>query len=299
MDNQPPSDEIVLRTSRSSECFEARLVLMAAGIAAEAVSREGTWLLVVARENQDVAIAELDAYQNENSDLAPRRRTAAPVFEGATPAVFLYAVVLMFVAVLAAKSAFGFEWFQAGRMHSGSVVAGEWWRMITALTLHLDAAHLMGNLLFGSVFGLLAGRSLGGGVAWLGIVIAGAMGNGMNAWAQAAAHTSIGASTAVFAALGMIVSHGLRRWASAQDKPFKRWSPLIGGVLLLAFTGVGGERTDVLAHVTGFVAGLLIGWAGSRLPDRWLASRWVQSVAGVSAITLIAVAWIVGLGAAG
>lgn len=299
MENQLPDEEVVLSTNRSSECFEARLVLMAAGIAADAVSRDGAWLLVVAHEDQDVAIAELDAYQNENRDSAPRRRTADPVFEAAALAVFLYASVLMIVAVLAAKSTFGFEWFQAGRMHAGSVVAGDWWRMLTALTLHLDAAHLMGNLLFGTVFGLLAGRSLGGGVAWLGIVIAGGMGNGMNAWAQPAAHTSIGASTAVFAALGMIVSHGLRRWTASQEKPFKRWSPLIGGVLLLAFTGVGGERTDVLAHVTGFVAGLLIGWAGSRLPDRWLASRWVQSAAGVAAITLIAVAWIVGLGAAG
>ncbi|WP_345685389.1 rhomboid family intramembrane serine protease [Novipirellula caenicola] len=268
---------------------------MAAGFAAEAVSRDGAWLLVVAPQNRDAAIAELEAYRAENNDRTARVTTSDPVYEGATVAVFVYSCVLMLVAVLAAKSTFGLEWFQAGRMHAGSVVGGQWWRMLTALTLHLDAAHLMGNLLFGTVFGLLAGRSLGGGVAWLGIVIAGGMGNGMNAWAQPAAHTSIGASTAVFAALGMIVSHGLRRWAASQEKPFKRWSPLIGGILLFAFTGVGGERTDVLAHVTGFFAGMLIGWIGSRVPNRWLANRFVQYSAGVIAIALLVVAWATGL----
>ncbi|WP_040766068.1 rhomboid family intramembrane serine protease [Novipirellula maiorica] len=297
MNNQPPGEAIVLKTTRSNECFEARLVLMAAGVAAEAVSRDGTWLIIVDPQNRDAAISELEAYRDENNDRTTRLRTADPVFEGSAVAVFLYCCVLMLVAVLAAKSTFGMEWFEAGRMHAGSVVAGQWWRMFTALTLHLDAAHLMGNLLFGAVFGLLAGRSLGGGVAWLGIVIAGGMGNGMNAWAQPAAHTSIGASTAVFAALGIIVSHGLRRWAASQEKPFKRWSPLIGGVLLLAFTGVGGERTDVLAHVTGFVAGLMIGWAGSRLPNRWLAARFAQNAAGAAAIALIVLSWTVALAA--
>jgi membrane associated rhomboid family serine protease len=87
--------------------------------------------------------------------------------------------------------------------------------------------------------------------------------------------------------------------ASIQDKPVRRWSPLIGGVLLLAFTGVGGERTDVAAHLTGFLAGMLIGWVGCRLPDHWLASRRVQKSAGIATIAMIAAAWIVGLAIAG
>jgi membrane associated rhomboid family serine protease len=166
---------------------------------------------------------------------------------------------------------------------------------VTALTLHLDAGHITANLVFGAVFGFLAGQALGGGVAWLAIVVAGGLGNFINAFVQAPTHSSIGASTAVFAALGVIVSHALHHWRAVREKPLRRWSPLIGGVLLLAYTGSGGERTDIVAHLTGFMAGLVIGWAGSRLPRRWLANIIVQKWAGVATIALIVAAWTAGL----
>lgn len=121
-----------------------------------------------------------------------------------------------------------------------------------------------------------------------------ALGNYINAWVQPATHSSIGASTAVFAALGVLVSHSLHHWGDDdRHKRLKRWSPLIGGVVLLGLTGVGGERTDVAAHVTGFVAGMLMGWVGCRLPDRWLASTVVQQLAGVTAVVIVTTAWVV------
>jgi rhomboid protease GluP len=123
-------------------------------------------------------------------------------------------------------------------MEAGRVTSGEWWRTVTALTLHVDLAHLGANLVFGALFGLLAGQALGGGVAWLLIVMAGALGNFANAWLQLPEHISIGASTAVFSALGLIVVHAVRPDAASRE-PVRRWSPVVGGVLLLAFLGVG------------------------------------------------------------
>ena len=76
------------------------------------------------------------------------------------------------------------------------------------------------------------------------------------------------------------------------EKAMKRWSPLIGGVVLLAFTGLGGENTDVGAHVAGFLCGLIIGWFASRVPNRYLASGRVQAVAGAIAIGIVVFAWI-------
>ena len=35
--------------------------------------------------------------------------------------------------------------------------------------------------------------------------------------------------------------------------------PLISASVLLAWTGTGGPRTDVIAHLTGFTSGMLIG----------------------------------------
>src|SRR4029434_3541962 len=103
------------------------------------------------------------------------------------------------------------DWFGAGRLQAGGVVGGEWWRAVTALTVHVEIDHLLGNLAFGAFFGYFAGRYLGVGVGWLAIVVAAALANGFDALLQPSAHRSIGASTAVFAALGMLTAYTWRR----------------------------------------------------------------------------------------
>ena len=291
----PPGCEVVFRGRERHECLELRLVLEAVGISVEAVHEAGCWLLIVERDDLAVASAELDAYRRENSERSSSSSTAVPVYDGAAAAVLTYVAVVIVVAIFSAHWAWGQDWLSAGRMQAGRVMAGEWWRTVTALTLHLDAGHIISNVVFGGVFGFLAGRILGGGVAWLAIVLAGALGNLVNAMVQAPTHSSIGASTAVFAALGLTVSHALRPRTAVPEKRLKRWSPLIGGTVLLALTGIGGENTDVVAHLTGFLAGLLIGWLGCRLPHRWLASHRTQQWAGFTAITIVVSAWIVGL----
>lgn len=291
----PPGYETVFKSREQSECLESRLVLDAAGISTEVGYQDGWWLLAVSRSDLAVSTAELDAYRRENPTPSPRSSMAVPVYGGAAVGVFLYAATIVLVAIFTGQGAFGLEWLSAGQMQAGRAVAGEWWRIVTALTLHLDVGHITANLAFGTVFGFLAGRVLGGGVAWLAIVTAGAMGNFMNAMLQAPTHSSIGASTAVFAALGLIVSHALRPRTAVPEKSLRRWSPLIGGILLFAFTGIGGERTDVMAHVTGFSAGLMIGWVGCRLPHHWLASCKIQGSTGAAAILIVASAWAVGL----
>ena len=135
---------------------------------------------------------------------------------------------------------------------------------------HGDAGHLTANLVFGTVFGLLAAQALGSGLACLAILLAGGLGNGMNALVQGPGHASLGASTAVFAALGILVAHALRYRGALPGGVLRRYSPLVGGVLLLAYTGTGGERTDVVAHLTGFLAGLGTGWFARHIPERWL-----------------------------
>lgn len=295
MVESPPGYESIHTSKHRSECLELRLVLDAMGIFAETVHGDDGWTLVVKQDDRAAAAAEIEAYRRENAAGATSPRIAEPVLGGAVVAVALYTGIISLLSILTVRQGFGLDWLSAGRMQAGKVMAGEVWRTATALTLHLDAEHLFANLLFGSVFGFLAGRLLGGGVAWLAILIAGALGNFMNATVQPPNHSSIGASTAVFAALGMIVSHALRPRGEVATTPLRRWSPLIGGVLLLAFMGVGGERTDVLAHVTGFMAGLLVGWAGCRLPHRWLASGWTQWAAGIGALAIVIAAWTAAL----
>ncbi|QDS94362.1 Rhomboid family protein [Roseimaritima multifibrata] len=291
MANLPLEDEVVFRAPSRETCFESRLVLEAVGIPSDMRPQAGSWVLVVPSQYVPAAFAELHAYQQDHPAETTRPASKVQTYSGAIAGIVLYAATILSVALLANLSAYGWDWNSIGVMRAGEVTSGEWWRTITALTLHADSRHLASNLLFGGLFGLMAGRIFGGGVAWLCITLGGALGNAMNAFAQSADHASIGASTAVFAALGMMVAHALRPRSFERGNRMKRWSPLIAGVLLLSFIGVGDERTDVLAHVTGFIAGLGIGWGASRLPARWLSNEFVQTGCGVAAIGLVIVAW--------
>jgi rhomboid protease GluP len=283
--NRPSA--VVFRSLHQRYCGEQGVVLESAGIASEVIRRDGAWELIVDEQDQDAALRELEAYRQEKTSEPKTDTVPIPMHGGAMVGIVFYAVITISVFVLDDISAYGLNWSESGHMRAGDVMTGQVWRTITAMTLHADLVHLLSNLLFGSLFGFLVGRILGGGVAWLAIIAAGAVGNALNAFFRDPDHTSIGASTAVFASLGMLVAHALKPRSQVHQPLLKRWSPLIGGVLLLAFIGVGGERTDVGAHVTGWLAGLAIGFAACRLPDRHLLSTWIQTFASILAMLII------------
>jgi rhomboid protease GluP len=291
MDEQPLTDGIAAQTRDRARCMELRLVLDAAGIPSETAFEAGWWLLLVRGDDLPLARAELYAYRTENSSAAPLPAPAVPRFGGGLAGVAAYALLLIAVAVLAGRYAFGADWFGAGRLQAGRFLAGDWWRPVTALTLHGDAGHLSANLVFGAVFGALAALAVGGGVAWLTILLGGALGNALNALVQAPSHAAVGASTAVFAALGLLVMHAVRYRHALPVTPLRRWSPLVGGILLLAYTGTGGERTDVVAHLTGFIAGLALAVPVTLAPASWLRRSAVQAAAAGLASGLVVVSW--------
>jgi rhomboid protease GluP len=126
--------------------------------------------------------------------------------------------------------------------------------------------------------------------------VAASAANLLNAYIQPGMHVSVGASTAVFATLGLLAGFEWRRRASAPERRAWRWAPVLAGIFLLGFLGTGGENTDVLAHLTGFAAGAAAGVAHAtwRLPRRPVA----QWVAGVASVALVAAAWVTALAGA-
>ncbi|MBU2627915.1 MAG: rhomboid family intramembrane serine protease, partial [Proteobacteria bacterium] len=88
------------------------------------------------------------------------------------------------------------------------------------------------------------------------LLLAGTLGNLMNACLYKTAHLSIGASTAIMGAAGLLVAYQITR----NDKPFRlnTLMPLFAGAVLVAMLSQG-DRTDVWAHVFGFLSGLFTG----------------------------------------
>ncbi|MFO7912138.1 MAG: rhomboid family intramembrane serine protease [Desulfotignum sp.] len=133
---------------------------------------------------------------------------------------------------------------------------GETFRAVTALFLHSDTAHLLGNLAGILLFAGPLIRLSGYGTGPFFLLFAGACGNLINAGFHGNALLSIGASTAVMAAAG-----GLSAFQMMQKGPLRkrdRIMPLIAGATLMAFLSHG-ENTDVWAHVFGFLCGLSAG----------------------------------------
>ena len=145
----------------------------------------------------------------------------------------------------------------------GLIARGEWWRPFTGLFLHADVPHLVGNGVIGTIFGTLVARSVGALKGWALILACGTLGNALTSrLTYPESFVSLGASTAVFAALGIL--SGLGVLETLRTRTRLQWAklaaPVLGGVILLGLLGGGHDpRTDVLGHVFGFGSGLLAG----------------------------------------
>ena len=121
---------------------------------------------------------------------------------------------------------------------------------------------MAGALFLSAVF-----RAFGFGVGGALALAAGALGNLANAFVQAPSHATIGASTAVFGALGLLVGRALAlRRTPLRGRP--AWLPIGAALALLAMLGTEGQRVDLWAHGLGLAAGVVLGALASRLPAR-------------------------------
>lgn len=173
-----------------------------------------------------------------------------------------------FPATAAAWAAdFGLDVYRTRSLH-------EWWRTVTALTMHADDAHLFSNIGFGLLFLIPLCRRAGLGLGLALTVAAGITGNACNALFKAPNVLSIGFSTALFGAVGALcaltatdIAGHQRRFAHMRSAaaglalPLARrlLLPLAAGMALLGILGGGGEaKTDYAAHIWGFCCGLAV-----------------------------------------
>lgn len=216
-------------------------------------------------------------------------------------------------------------WHSVGVADASGILSGQLWRAATALTLHADPAHVASNAVIGGAFLILLARRAGSGAAWLLAILAGIFGNLINAAVHAAmggpGHLSVGFSTAVFGAAGVLAGlkaasgegdfragmlasgsngktgHNGQAGLAGRAMQGRGWLlPVAAGLALVASLGTAGEDTDIGAHFFGLLAGLglggLTGWlALSRgRPDEWAGGRF-NTACGAAAGLLLATAW--------
>ncbi len=219
------------------------------------------WLLLVPEHQWESACREVRLYEEANRNWPPPQPVARQLVENTLPTVS----VLLLLATFYNLTLLGFsmpergilDLYELGTAHAASIKNGQWWRLVTALTLHAGPVHLLSNLTIGGTFIILLCRELGSGLAWSLLLASGTIGNLINAWVQSPAHRSVGASTAVFGAVGILAAISTMR---GRQNLRRRWFiPVAAGLALLAVLGTEGKNTDLGAHLFGFSFGTIFG----------------------------------------
>ena len=251
-----------------SQAFERALVVLAMGLACQ-IDKEptGDGYVLLAEPADLVRIrSELAMYEQEQQQVLPPRVVPAAVeYDAGGLPTALWVLCLCAVFWLQGDNpAMVARGLSSTR---GLFEDGEWWRPFTALFLHADRLHLLSNVASGVLFGSWVCRSLGPWLGWALILAAGTLGNALNAASRLdTTFASLGASTAVFGALGILTGVAIHQISHDRPGPksFRYLMPLGGGLVLLSWLGVGSDpRTDVTGHVCGFAVGILLGVAAS------------------------------------
>jgi rhomboid protease GluP len=217
----------------------------------------GRFDIMVPKEKMEAAFKNIDQYFQENKSF--RLFAKIQDFEISSfnaPAAFAIMALLLSIHLFCLEFNIHREMilkFGASALFIGQ---GETFRAITALFLHSDGQHLLGNMVGILIFGAPLISLSGYGTAPFLLLCAGTWGNLVNAYFHQNAHLSIGASTAIMGAAGALAAYQM----TGKGKPlrFNRLIPLFAGATLVGMFSHG-ENTDVSAHFFGFVSGLFIG----------------------------------------
>jgi len=269
---------------------EWAVVLAAGSIPHRLRLRLDGWALIVAAHDVELAREALDAYDRENvPDTADAGAdVVTPVRGAASVGVAVCLLLIGFFAVTGTHASRS-VWFERGDASAERIVAGEWWRTVTALTLHADAPHVVGNAAASVVLVGAVSHELGPGVGlWL-LLLAGAGGNALTAVVYGTHHNSVGASTAMFGAIGILAA---TRVMSGGRRPAARklWMVVAASLALLALLGIS-PNADLLAHLFGLLLGGAIGLVTALALPRPLrpSAQWTLAVA---VLALVVGAWL-------
>jgi len=284
-DIHPPSPE---------KAREWMTVLSAAGMEYRVSRFVNEWTLHIASDERVIATEEIAAYEAANLDWPPailHDEEFPEEHESWAPG--LAAIIPLAWYLWLGPYDGSNPVLAAGANLSERFMAGEWWRVITALTLHSGIVHLSGNLLCLVLAGTVVCRAFGGGIGLLAILASGILGNVATAWLFPSFVPSVGASTACFGAIGCLCSHRAvlhwRRYGRFFSIWNRTWVPIAAGLALLGILG-SGPNSDLAAHVLGFASGLLITIPLARI-DTHRVPEWSQMGMQMIALLVILVAW--------
>jgi len=244
---------------------------------------ETSWALVVDGEHHERALEAIRLYRLENRRWKWQQQLPWSDFTFHWGAIF-WCLFLVFAFQISTVTSADLR--QGWVFSSKAVQAGEWWRVFTAILLHADLPHLVFNAITGFVLFGLAMARFGTGCALFASYLAGAAGYASGLLLYKNHYSAVGASGMVMGALGLIAVQVFPRWRM-NGAALKHWfRSLLAGILLFIFLGTS-PKTDVVAHLGGFVAGIVLGALLHLLPSRIVQSQSIARGSWVAFVFLL------------
>ncbi len=193
--------------------------------------------------------------ENERSN-----RTLKSMFGVITPILVLLNVVVYIACVYSSGGVGGIplEYRLAVNVQAISE-GGEFYRFFTAMFTHFGLAHLFGNMVILIALGARV-ENLLGKFEYLAAYIVTGLTSSVVSYFECLAHGTYdyaaGASGAIFGLLGILVAIAIKNKGRVKDLS------LMNMIILLVLTIVNGqlsEGIDNVAHIAGFVAGIVVG----------------------------------------
>ena len=233
------------------------LVLDAYGLPYSTIRSGIGWKILVDETNHDRALGLIEQYLEENQHNSLPDAQEAETYQRTYSGIWV-SLILMAFSIAVNMSGNVDKIVREYGASAYYILNGEIYRTVTALMLHSSYPHLAGNMVGIAVFGTAVCTITGAGVGWLMILLTGILGNLANAALFRYGHISIGASTSVFGAVGILAAYQLSRKIRIVGQRMKAWLPLAGGLALLGLLG-SSKQSDLTAHLFGFIAGILLG----------------------------------------
>ena len=264
------------------------LILSSSGIAHHTNRVHGRWELWVETSKFEYASDTIEKYLLENREKHSAAKNDEPVYHKNLSGIWAGIILLIFHIAITkgCDSRMVIQEYGSSAHH---ILHGEFYRCVTSLMIHSDALHIISNMAGIALFGSAVCSIMGLGVGWFMILTAGIAGNLLNAVLYGSSHLSIGASTAIFGAIGIIAScQSIKKMLAGQR--IKALLPFGGGVALLGLLG-SSPHSDLTAHLFGFLAGAVLGGVYGMLVKK-SSGKNIQAGFFAAAFFILVISWV-------
>jgi len=267
------------------------LVLASQKISADFTKNNDSYNIIIKNEDEKIATQSLEKYFAENRIKRVKFIALGSSLSWKSPAILIIMTILCLIHFYSWHNMIHEKLVREYGSSALYILQGEYFRAVTALMLHADIGHLFGNLIGLFVFGTGVLSLTGYGRGILMVLLSGFFGNVTNAYFKKGAFLSIGASTCILGAAGILTALQIAKKKESSMSLIQTFTPFAAGMALLGFLS-GGENTDISAHLFGFLWGLFIGMVYSTINSKKKKKKPYNNIYTAVSILIVITAWM-------